>query len=224
MQAVNNRILITEFVACGMLMVSVVGVGVRVGTVSNDSTTQLFVAVISIMLIGSVIWRITNAIAPTQMNPLITLGLMARRKIEIALGTEHIAAQVSGGIVGVVTGNMLFGLQAFSPDDQSSLNPNRFVGEFLVSLGVVALTLFLYENERLYLLGAAVPLWLVFGSALTSSPSFGNPAITVANSISHTITSEPSTALPGMLSSQLLGGIAAYAIVWFFRFRHEIAE
>jgi hypothetical protein len=45
--------------------------------------------------------------------------------------------------------------------------------------------------------------------------------MSVANSISHTITSEPTSALPGLLSAQLLGGIAAYGLLWFFQFRHE---
>lgn len=217
----NNRTLISEFVATFLLLFTVVGVGMRVATLSNQSSIQLMSAVIGIMFIGSIIWQVFNRIAPTNMNPLITIGLMARRKIEIAFGTEHLAAQVSGALVGVVTGNTVFGLEAFSPADQSAVATNRYVGEFIVSLGVVAITLFLHENSRLYLLGAAIPLWLVFGSALTASPSFGNPAISVANSISHTITSDPTSALPGLLSAQLLGGLTAYGLVWLLRYRHE---
>lgn len=221
MSHTNNRTLISEFAASFLLLFTVVGVGMTVSTLSNQSSVQLMAAVIGIMFIGSIIWQIFNRIAPTHMNPLITIGLMARRKIEIAFGTEHIAAQVSGALFGVVAGNTVFGLEAFSPADQAAIEPNRYVGEFIVSLGVVAITLLLHENSRLYLLGAAVPLWLVFGSALTASPSFGNPAISVANSISHTITSDPTSALPGLLSAQLLGGLSAYGLVWLLRYRHE---
>ena len=217
----NNRTLLSEFIASFLLLFTVVGVGMRVATIFTEPALQLISAVIGIMFIGSIIWQVFNRIAPTHMNPLITIGLMARRKIEVAFGTEHLAAQVSGALIGVVTGNTMFGLEAFSPADQGAVAPNRYVGEFIVSLGVVAITLLLHENSRLYMLGAAIPLWLVFGSALTASPSFGNPAISVANSISHTITSDPTSALPGLLSSQLLGGLAAYGIVWLLRYRHE---
>lgn len=219
MSSHSNRALFTEFFGTALLLVTVVGVGVQSGTVSNDSPTELLIAVTAIVAIGSVIWQLANLVCPTQLNPLITLALVARGRIEPTAGTEHIAAQVSGGLLGVVTGNLFFGLEMFSPATQVSISPSRYVGEFIVSVGLVSISLLLFESRLFNRLGILAPLWLIFGCALTSSPALGNPAITVANSLSHTLTSDPSTAIVGLLTSQLLGGVTAFVLVWFFRFR-----
>ena len=212
--------LLTEFLGTALLLCTVVGVGVTIGTVESTSPTELLIAVAAIVTVGSVIWQVTNFFVPTQLNPLITLALVARGRIEPTAGSEHIAAQVSGGLLGVVVGNTVFGLEMFSPATQTLITPSRYIGEFLVSAGLVTISL-LVESRRFKRWGILAPLWLAFGCALTSSPAFGNPAITVANSLSHTLTSDPSTAIAGLLSSQLLGGILAFSLVWLFKFRKE---
>lgn len=221
MNSHSNRSLITEFFGSAVLLLTVVGVGVTMGRVPSGSPTELLIAVTAIVTIGSVIWQVANIFVPTQLNPLITLALVARGRIEPTAGSEHIAAQVTGGLLGVVVGNMAFGLEMFSPATQTPISPSRYVGEFLVSVGLVTISLVLFDSDRFKRLGILAPLWLIFGCALTSSPAFGNPAITVANSLSHTLTSDASTAIVGLLSAQLLGGILAFALVWLFKFRKE---
>jgi glycerol uptake facilitator-like aquaporin len=87
----------------------------------------------------------------------------------------------------------------------------------------MVLSLLLFEKTYLPFTGAIIPFWVILVSALSGSASFANPAISVANSLSHTVTSEPTSALLGLLASQLLGGIVGYAIAWFFKLRHEPA-
>lgn len=216
-----NKILVCEFLGTATVLAGIVGIGVNSNPYLPNPAIQLITVVVAVAILISAAWLLFNRVCPVQLNPLLTLSLMARRRIDVAHGMEQIAAQVVGALTGVVIGNYIFGLEPFSPADQEIVELNRFVGEFVVSLGVMVLSLVLFEKTYLPFTGAIIPAWVIMVSAMTASPSFANPAISVANSLSHTVTSEPTSALLGLLAAQLLGGTAGYLIMWAAKFRHE---
>ena len=223
MKSQINKILLCEFLGSATVLIGIVGIGVNSNPYLPNPAIQMITVVVAVAILISAAWLLFNRVCPVQLNPLLTLSLMARRRIDVANGTEQIAAQVVGALTGVVIGNYIFGLEPFSPADQDFIGLNRFIGEFVVSIGVMLLSLLLFEKTYLPFTGAIIPFWVILVSALSGSASFANPAISVANSLSHTVTSEPTSALLGLLASQLLGGIVGFGLAWAFKFRHEPA-
>jgi glycerol uptake facilitator-like aquaporin len=202
-----------EAFGTAFLVMAVVGSGIAARRLSpHDVGLQLLE---NSVVTGAALVALILALQPVSasFNPVVTgvewlLGVIRSRE-----AGALVAAQVLGGLVGVVVANLMFGLDAVSLSTQGRTGGGAWLGEVVATLGLVVLVLGSRgrgENVA-YVVGAYIAAAYWF----TSSTSFANPAVTVARMFSDTFAGIAPSSAPMFLLMEVVGGGLALVIVRF---------
>jgi arsenate reductase len=209
----SRRALLAEFVGTAFLLIGVVGSGIMAERLSEDVGLQLLVNAVAT---AAVLYAIIIAFAPVSgahFNPAVTLA-------DAALGERHwrtvpayLAAQVSGGAVGVIIANLMFDLDAVTWSTRERSGADQWLGEVVATYGLVLLVFAVIRSGRGHLVAGGVAVYIGGAYWFTSSTSFANPAVSVTRTMSDTFAGiEPSSA-PMFILMQLIGaGLAVLTV------------
>lgn len=212
----TSRKLAAEFVGTALLLVAVVGSGVT-ASVDGPASAQLFfhAAVVGAALVALILTF--GHVSGGHFNPAVTVvdalfgGLRPRE------AAAYVVAQVVGAVVGVVAANAMFAepLVALAATDRSGL---RLAGsEALATFGLLMVIFGVVRSGNLRAVPGAVGAYIGAAIYFTSSASFANPAVTVARVLSDTYTGIAPGGVAGFLTAQLIGALAAAALIrWLF--------
>ena len=117
-----------------------------------------------------------------------------------------IAAQVAGGLAGVVTANLMFDLPAVTVATHERSGAGLWLGEVVATLGLVLVVFGALRSGRRDTVAYAVGGYIIAAYWFTSSTSFANPAVTVARMFSDTFAGIAPASIPAFVVAQLLGG------------------
>lgn len=115
-----------------------------------------------------------------HFNPAVTLGFAAVDRMAAGLAAAYIAAQVAGGIVGVILANLMFDLPAVEWSTTERSGSNLWLSEVIATFGLLMVIFGLVRAKRESLVAPAVAAYIAAAYFFTSSTSFANPAVTVA--------------------------------------------
>ena len=141
------------------------GGNIAVALIANTAATGAILFVL-ITLLGP--------ISGAHFNPAVTLTLGTRGS-----WVPFIAAQIVGGIVGVLIAHAMFDLPLLEQGTTVRTGIDQWISEFVATFGLL-LTIILGSRHRAEAVPALVALWIVAGYWFTASTSFANPAITLA--------------------------------------------
>jgi arsenate reductase len=219
--------LIAEFLGTAMLLFVVVGTGIMVSPVADDTMSetvtsvgaalQLFIVAISVGVGLAVIIVLFVTISGAQYNPVVTMVNMIDRSMDIGTGLAFMASQFLGAAFGVIIANLVFGLDAVSVSQTDRTGPvlrfSEMVATFLLILVIIALV----RTNRAHAIPMAVGGIVVVIVLATSSTGFANPALTAARTLTDTYTGiSPSSVMP-FITAQIVGGLLAILVAaWLF--------
>jgi glycerol uptake facilitator-like aquaporin len=128
-----------------------------------------------------------------------------------------VAAQVGGGLAGVAMANLMFGLPSYQASQHTRSGVGRWVGEVVATAGLLLTIGVLSRTGRGHLGPLLIPAWIGGAYFFTSSPSFANPAVTLARAWSDTFAGIAPGSVPAFAVAQAVGaGLGAgLAIVLF---------
>ncbi len=128
-----------------------------------------------------------------------------------------IAAQVAGGVAGVVLAHLMFGADVLQLGVKPRTGAGQWLGELVATFGLL-LTILLGAKHRPEAVPALVALWIVAAYWFTSSTSFANPAVTLARALTGGFSGIRPIDVPGFVGAQIAGAFAAkWAARWFGR-------
>jgi glycerol uptake facilitator-like aquaporin len=203
---------IAELVGTAFLVMAVVGSGIAAQRLSPDDVGLQLLE--NALATGAALAALIIALQPASaaFNPVVT----ALERLTGALNVRHtvtlVAAQIIGGLVGVVVANLMFSEPAVSLSTTERGGPGRWLGEVVATAGLVLLISAMSRTGRPQLIGWAVGAYITAGYWFTSSTSFANPAVTIARMFSDTFAGIAPGSVPMFLLAQIAGGAIGYGL------------
>jgi glycerol uptake facilitator-like aquaporin len=206
-----------EGLATALLVLSVVGSGIMGERLAGGNTALALLA--NALATGAALFALITVFAPrsgAHLNPVVTLAALARGKVAPRTALWYVAAQLLGGLLGVMLANGLFGepllMAAQTRRNGLALVASEAVATFALVLLVAGLA-----GRASAVAGAVVGAWILGAYWFTSSTSFANPAVTIARAFTDTFTGICPADAPGFLAAQLVGAIPATRLArrWF---------
>jgi glycerol uptake facilitator-like aquaporin len=202
-----------EFLGTAFLVMAVVGSGIAAARMSpSDIGLQLLE---NSLITGAALVALILALQPVSaaFNPVVTLVERALGLIPTTEALALIAAQVAGGLAGVLVANVMFDLDPVSIASTDRGGPGPMVGEVVATLGLVVIIFGSLRSGRAHTVAYAVGGYITAAYWFTSSTSFANPAVTIARMFSNSFAGiAPSSAL-AFVAMQIVGAGFAFAVV-----------
>jgi len=208
--ATLTRRLAAEFVGTAFLLAAVVGSGIMAERLAGGNAALALLA--NTVATGAALVALILTFGPISgghFNPVVTLcdawkgGLTAREAV------FYLPAQFAGALLGVAIANLMFDLPAFFASTKVRTGPSQWLGEFVATFGLLAVIWGCTRLQKVVIVPFAVGAYITAAYWFTSSTSFANPAVTVARSLTDTLTGIRPADVPAFIVAQIAGGVAA---------------
>ena len=139
-----------------------------------------------------------------------------KKEIEIKEFICFILFQFTGGLLGVILANTMFGLDTLQISENYRGGSNIYLGEFIATFGLL-ITILGVRKHNISAVAPAVGLYISAGYWFTSSTSFANPAVTLARGFTNTFTGIDPQFIIAFIVFQLLGAIMAMVFMKYLQ-------
>jgi len=209
------RALTAEFIGTAFLLIAVVGSGIMAERLSEDVGLQLFENSFATAAALVALILAFGGTSGAHFNPAVTLTELALEETTPKRAASYIAAQLSGGAIGVISANLMFDLDAvdFSTNDRSSWN--LVFAEGIATLGLLLIIFGIVRRGNPAMVAYAVGAYIGGAYWFTSSTSFANPAVTISRTLSDTFAGIEPASAPMFIVAQLFGTVVAVALIRF---------
>lgn len=212
-----NRRLTAELIGTAFLLATVIGSGimaerlaggnVAIALLGNTIPTGAILAVLILMF---------GPVSGAHFNPAVTLAFVLRKDMPAGEALPYIAAQISGGLIGMLAAHLMFEEVVFQVSSTARTGGAQWFAEAVATFGLVA-TIFCTLFRRPDAVPYAVGLYITAAYWFTASTSFANPAVTIARSFTDTFSGIAPAHMPGFVLAQCIGAVlAVYVCRWLF--------
>jgi arsenate reductase len=214
---------LAELVGTAFLVAAVVGSGIAATRMSPDQPGLQLLE--NSLVTGAALVALILALQPVSasFNPVVTLVGPALGALAWRRAGALVAAQLVGGVVGVVVANLMFGMPAVSAASHVREGAGLWLGEVVATLGLVLVVFGALRSGRGDSVAYAVAGWITAAYWFTSSTSFANPAVTVARALSDSFAGIAWSSVPAFVLAQLVGGAVGLVLVRVLFPRVELA-
>jgi glycerol uptake facilitator-like aquaporin len=154
---------------------------------------------------------IFGPLSGAHFNPVVSAAFAIRRDLAWPDAALYIAAQVSGGIIGVWMAHLMFDLAPLQISQTLRSGPGQWLSEAVATFGLL-LTIFGCLASAPASVPYGVGLYITAAYWFTASTSFANPAVTVARSLSDTFAGIAPVNAPAFVAAQIVGAAIAGAV------------
>lgn len=207
-----------ELFGTAMLLATVVGSGIMGETLSPDNDAiALLGNTIATGAILVVLILMLGPVCGAHFNPAVTLGFVLRREMGIPAAGAYWAAQVIGGVLGVLIAHGMFDQELLQISAKARTGPAQWFAEGVATFGLLS-TIFLVGKSREEAVPLAVGLYITAGYWFTASTSFANPAVTIARGFTNTFSGIDPYHVPAFVLAQFGGAVlATWFCLWLVR-------
>ena len=210
------RQLVAEFLGTALLLLAIVGSGITAST-DGAASTQLFQHAIVVGAALTALILTFGHVSGAHFNPAVTLVDAAFGGMPWLSASGYVVAQATGGIIGVVGANLLFGLSSPMVASTPRTGPELAASEAVATFGLLVVIFGVVHSGRLGSVPGAVGAYIGGAIYFTSSTSFANPAVTIARMFTDTYTGIAPAGVLGFVAAQAAGAaLAAVTIRWLF--------
>ncbi len=200
-----------EFIGTAFLLAAVVGSGIMAERLSTDPGLQLLQNAIATAAVLTALILALQKVSGAHFNPAVTLGFRLLGSVTNTETASYVAAQVTGGALGVVLANAMFDLSPVAVATTERAGTHLILAEGVATLGLLLVIFGPVLTDRAYAVAFAVGGYIAGAYYFTSSTSFANPAVTMARTLTDTYAGIAPASVPGFLVAQLLAaGVAAF--------------
>ncbi len=210
-----QRRLFAEWLGTLFLLATVIGSGIMAERLADGN--------VAIALLGNtiptgailvVLILVFGPISGAHFNPAVTLAFYIRKEISARDSMLFVAAQITGGIIGVFIAHLMFENPLIDPSTHARTGISQWISEFVATFGLVATILGLVKT-RPDAIPYAVGLYITAAYWFTSSTSFANPAVTIARGFSNTFAGIDPSHVAAFIVVQLIAAVTAtYTFKW----------
>lgn len=200
---------LAEFFGTAGLLAVVVGSGIMGQNLAQGNVAIALLA--NSIATGAGLFVLIQCLGPVSgahFNPAVSLieALWGRLKPR-DLGL-YIAAQLSGGVIGVWVAHLMFDLPVLQLSATSRTGGHLVFSEFVATFGLLSV-IALAGKRRVEWAPIAIAAYITSAYWFTSSTSFANPAVTLARGFTDTFCGITPGGIPGFVAAQLaaVGGV-----------------
>ena len=197
---------VAECLGTAFLLAAVVGSGIMAAKLAGgNGALALLCNTIPTGAILTVLILTFAPISGAHFNPAVSIALALRRELPPGVAAMYIAAQIVGGIVGVLAAHAMFELPLW----QVSVTIRTGVGQwFAEGVATFGLLLTVLATRSAYAIG----LYITAAYWFTASTSFANPAVTIARALSDTYAGIAPGGVLAFIAAQIVGALLAVAL------------
>jgi glycerol uptake facilitator-like aquaporin len=197
---------VAEGLGTAFLLAAVVGSGIMAAKLAGgNGALALLCNTIPTGAILTVLILTFAPISGAHFNPAVSIALALRRELPPGVAAMYIAAQIVGGIVGVLAAHAMFELPLW----QVSVTIRTGVGQwFAEGVATFGLLLTILATRSAYAIG----LYITAAYWFTASTSFANPAVTIARALSDTYAGIAPGGVLAFIAAQIVGALLAVAL------------
>lgn len=204
-EALGTALLLAIVVGSGVMGEALAGGNDAIALLGNTLATGAGLVVL-ILIFGPV--------SGAHFNPAVTAAFALRREIAPSLAAAYIAAQMVGGVLGVMLAHAMFDLELLQESVKARSGIGQAIGEATATFGLL-LTIFGCARHRPDAVPYAVGLFIAAGYWFTSSTSFANPAVTIARTLTDTFAGVRAADAPVFIAAQFAGAALALIVSRF---------
>ena len=153
-----------------------------------------------------------GSVSGSHFNPVVTIADRVFGGVSTRDAGTYIAAQVLGGVAGVMIANLMFDLPAVTVSTHTRSSSGLWLGEIVATFGLVLVIIGVVRAGRTALAPFAVAGYIAAAYWFTSSTSFANPAVTIARTLTNTFTGIKPSSAPMFIVAELAGAFIAIAL------------
>ena len=217
--------LAAEFTGTAFLLAAVIGSGIMAETLTDDVGLQLLQ---NAFATAGVLTALILALGPASgahFNPAVTLADRIFGGIDTPTAASYIAAQITGGIIGVISANLMFDLAAVDWSTKDRSAGHLVFAEIIATVGLLLVIFGVVRSGRPSVAAFSVGGYIAGAYYFTSSTSFANPAVTIARTLSDTFAGIEPASAPAFIAAQLAAvAIGAGLIRLIFPHISDIAD
>jgi len=196
-----------------MLVIAVIGSGIMGERLARGNVAVALLA--NALATGGALLALILALAPVSgahLNPAVTVSEAARGTLPWRDVPGYLVAQLLGAFGGVALTHVMFALPLFTPSSHARTGVGQVLGEAVATFGLLCV---IRGTGRAWprAVGFAVAAYITGAYWFTASTAFANPAVTLARAATDTFSGIRPADVPGFLLGQLLGAIAAAALL-----------
>ncbi len=203
---------LAEALGTAFLLATVIGSGIMAERLSGgNGAIALLCNTLPTGAILTVLILTFGPVSGAHFNPAVSLAFALRRELTWSSVAPYIAAQLAGGVIGVLAAHGMFELPWWQVSAHVRTGPGQWFAEAVATFGLV-LTIFGCATCSAASVPYAVGLYITAAYWFTASTSFANPAVTIARSLSNTYAGIAPAGIAAFIAAQLVGMAVAVAI------------
>lgn len=200
---------VAEALGTAFLLATVVGSGIMAQRLSGgNGALALLCNTLPTGSILAVLILTFGPISGAHFNPAVSVAFFLRHELPWRLAVIYVGAQVFGGILGVWTAHLMFGLPLWQLSVTVRTGTGQWLAEAVATFGLV-LTIFGCAVRTPAAVPYAVGLYITAAYWFTASTSFANPAVTIARSLSDTFAGIAPAGILAFVAAQVVGMLLA---------------
>jgi glycerol uptake facilitator-like aquaporin len=206
------RKFLSEVVGTLLLLAMVVGSGIMGEQLSGGNTAIALLANTLATACGLyVLISMLGPVSGAHFNPLVSVMAWQDRTINSKTLLAMIAAQLSGGVLGVWLAHAMFEAPIIQWGIKPRTGAAQWLAEAVATAGLI-LTIRLFSLHRPLQVAAGVACYIAAAYWFTASTSFANPAVTIARSLTSTFSGIHPAHAPGFIAAQIFGALVGYVL------------
>ena len=196
------RLLLSEFVATGLLLAIVIGSGIMGERLAggNDAITLLANTLATVGGLYLLI-EVFGPISGAHMNPAVSAMLAARGELPWSRLPGYVIAQLAGAACGAWLANAMFDLSVLQFSDKPRHGFGQLLGEVVATAGLLLVILRAPPSR----VAAMVAAYIGAAYWFTSSTSFANPAASFGRMFSDSFAGIAPADVPGFIGAEGIG-------------------
>jgi glycerol uptake facilitator-like aquaporin len=210
--------IVAEGLGTAFLLAGVVGSGIMAAKLAGGNGALALLC--NTLPTGAILTVLILTFAPlsgAHFNPAVSVAMALQRALPARIAAAYVAAQIVGGIVGVLAAHAMFELPLWQVSMNVRTGPGQWFAEFVATFGLL-LTIFGCAAHTPAAIPYAVGLYITAAYWFTASTSFANPAVTIARALSDTYAGIAPSGVVAFIIAQLIGAVAATVLArWLFQ-------
>ena len=127
-----------EFLGTAFLLAGVVGSGIMAAKLAGgNGALALLCNTLPTGALLTVLILTFGPLSGAHFNPAVSMAMVLRRELPAGVAATYIAAQIAGGIVGVLAAHVMFELPLWQLSATVRTGPGQWAGEFVATLGLL---------------------------------------------------------------------------------------
>ncbi|HEX7804005.1 MAG TPA: MIP/aquaporin family protein [Pseudoxanthomonas sp.] len=205
----TSKRLLSEFLATGLLLATVVGSGIMAERLAGGNDAIALIAN-TLATIGGlyVLIEVFGPISGAHMNPAVSAVMAARGGLPWTMLPGYVVAQLAGAACGAWLANAMFELPILEFSAKHRSGTGQWLGEIVATAGLLLIVL-RAPSARV---AAMVAAYIGAAYWFTSSTSFANPAAAFGRMFSDSFAGISPHDVPGFVIAQGIGATIGMAI------------